>query len=158
MVPDEVDDTHTKGPKSVAADTVADKEVPEATKKEDGGQSSKSTDKKPTQKHSNRVSSGTQDGPVCYDRDILADGCKDKYPKDHISIHCVQRAGRVFFMSCFGMLKEEQKMSNIFFQTDITLVDGSTLQGGKWPSVPWYPDTPETGAFIQDLSWFIEIR
>ena len=57
----------------------------------------------------------------------------------------------------FSMLKEEQKMSNIFFHTDITLVDGSTLQGGKWPSVPWYPDTPETGAALRDLSWFIKI-
>ena len=48
-------------------------------------------------------------------------------------------------------------MSNIFFHMDVTLVDGSTLQGGEWPSVPWYPDTPETGAALQDLSWFIEI-
>ena len=36
-------------------------------------------------------------------------------------------------------------MSNIFFHMDVTLVDGSTLQGGEWLSVPWYPDTPETG-------------
>ena len=61
-------------------------------------------------------------------------------------------------MNGFGMLKEEQKMSGIFFHTDITIVDGSTLQGGEWPSVPWYPDTPETGAALQDLSWFIEIH
>ena len=56
--------------KPVVADTVAD-EVPEVTNKEDGGQTSKSMDKKPAQKHSNRASSGTQDGPVCYDRTSL---------------------------------------------------------------------------------------
>ena len=48
-------------------------------------------------------------------------------------------------------------MSDIYFHTDVTLVDGTTLQGGEWPSVPWYPDTPETGAALQDLSWFIKI-
>ena len=122
VVPDEVHDTQIEGLKPVEADTVADKEVPKATNKENG--------------------------PVCYDRDILADGHKDKYPKDHISIHCIQRAGRVLLMNCFGILKEEQKMSDIFFHTDVTLVNGSTLQGGEWPSVPWYPDTPETGAAL----------
>ena len=141
VVPDEVDDTQIKGSKPVEADTIVDKEVPEATNKEDGGQTSKSTDKKPAQQHSNRASSRTRDGPVCYDRGILTDGHKDKYPKDHISVHCIQRAGRVLLMSCFGMLKEEQKMSNIFFHMDVTLVDGSILQGSEWPSIPWYPDT-----------------
>ena len=29
---------------------------------------------------------------------------------------------------------------------DVTLGDGSILQGGEWPGVPWYPDMPETGA------------
>ena len=148
VVPDIVDDTQIEGSKPVEADTVADKEVPKATNKEDGGQTLKSVDKKPVQKHSNRASSGTQDSPVCYDRDILADGHKDKYPKDHISIHCIQRGGRVLLMNCFNMLKEEQKMSNIFFHTDVTLVNGSTLQGGKWPSIPWYPDTQETGVAL----------
>ena len=93
VVPDEVDATQIEGLKPVEADTIADKEVTEATNKEDGSQTAKSTDKKPAQKHHNRVSSGTRDGPVCYNRDILTDGCKDKYPKDHISVHCVQRAG-----------------------------------------------------------------
>ena len=123
MVVCEVDDTQIEGSKPVEADTVADQEVPEATTKEDGSQTSKSADKKPAHQHSNRASSRTQDCPVCYDRDILTDGHKDKYPKDYISIHCVQRAGRVLLMSCFGILKEEQKMSNIFFHPDITLVD-----------------------------------
>ena len=59
VVPDEVDDTQIEGSKPVKADTTADKEVPEATNKEHGGQTSKSTDKKPAQKHSNRASSGT---------------------------------------------------------------------------------------------------
>ena len=157
VVPDEAGDTQIEGSKPVEADTVAD-EVPEATNKKDGSQTLKSMDKKPAQKHSNRASSETQDGPVCYSWDILTDGHKDKYPKDHISIHCVQRGGRVLLISCFGMLKKEKKMSNIFFYTDITLVDGSTLQGGKWPSVHWHPDTSETGAALQDLSWFIKIN
>ena len=50
------------------------------------------------------------------------------------------------------------KMLNILFHTDVTLVDGLTLQGGEWPSVPWYPDTPITGAATQHLSWFIKIH
>ena len=61
-------------------------------------------------------------------------------------------------MNSFGMLKEEQKMSDIYFHTDITLFDGTTLQGSEWTSVPWYPDTPETGAALRDLSWFIKIH
>ena len=79
---------------------LTDNEVPKATNKEDGGQTSKSTDKKPIWKCRNGASSRSPDCPVCYDRDILADGQKDKYPKDHISIHCIQRAGRVLLMSC----------------------------------------------------------
>ena len=73
-------------------------------------------------------------------------------------MHCIQRAGRVFLMGCFDMHKEKQKMLNIFFHTDVTLVNRSTLQGGEWPSMPWYPDTLETGAALQDLSWFIKIH
>ena len=49
-------------------------------------------------------------------------------------------------MSSFNVLKDSQKMSDIYFHTDITLVDGSTPQGHEWPSVPYYPDTPEAGA------------
>ena len=102
VVPDEEDDTQMEGSKPVKADKVTDKEAPEATNKEDGSQTSKSMDKKPAEKHSNRASSGTRDGPVCYDRDILTDGHKEKYPKDHISVHCVQGAGQVLLMSCFA--------------------------------------------------------
>ena len=40
VVPDEVDDTQIKGSQPVEADTIADKEVPKATNKEDGGQTS----------------------------------------------------------------------------------------------------------------------
>ena len=65
VVPDKEDDTQMEGSKPVEADTVTDKEVPEATNREGGSQTLKSTDKKPAQKHSNRASSGTQDGPVC---------------------------------------------------------------------------------------------
>ena len=147
VVPDEVADTQIKGSKPAETISVADKEVPKATNKEDGSQTSKSAGKNPVRQHSNKASSGTRDGLVCYNWHILTDGCKDKYPKDHISVHCVQRAGRVL-MSCFDMLKEKQKMSNIFFHLDMTLANGSTLQGGKWPSVPWYPDTPETGVAL----------
>ena len=57
----------------------------------------------------------------------------------------------------FWHAHDGQRMSNIFFHMDVTLVNGSILQGGGWPSVPWYPDTPETGAATQDLSWFIKI-
>ena len=56
------------------------------------------------------------------------------------------------------MLKDSQKMSDIYFHTDITLVNGLTLQGGEWPSVPWYPDTPEAGAATIELSWLVKIH
>ena len=55
------------------------------------------------------------------------------------------------------MPPERQKISNIFFHTDITLTDGPTLQGGEWPGVPWYSDMPETGAALWDLSICREI-
>ena len=74
VVPDKVDDTQIEGSKPAEADTVADKEVTKATNKEEGGQTSKSMEKKPVHKCSNRASSGSQDGPVCYDRDILTNG------------------------------------------------------------------------------------
>ena len=51
-------------------------------------------------------------------------------------------------MHSFNMLKDSQKMSDIYFHTNVTLVNGSTLQGDKWPSVPWYPDIPEARAAI----------
>ena len=121
VVPDEVDDTQIEGSKPVEAIPVVDKEVPKATNKEDGSHTLKSADKDPARQHSNKTSSGIQDSLVCYDWDVLTDGCKDKYPKDHISMHCVQRAGRVLLMSCFDMLKEKQKMLNIFFHMDMTL-------------------------------------
>ena len=49
-------------------------------------------------------------------------------------------------MHSFDMLQDSQKLSDIYFHTDFTLIEGSTPQGGEWPSVPWYPDTLETGA------------
>ena len=58
VIPDEVDDAQIKGSKPAGIDTLPDNEVPEAINKEDGGQTSKSTDKKPIQKCSNRASSG----------------------------------------------------------------------------------------------------
>ena len=127
------------------------------TNKSGGSQASKSADKNLTHHSSNKTSSGTRDGPVCYNKSILTEGPQNKYPQDHISVHCVQQAGRVLLMNCFSMLCEKQKMSNIFFHMDVTLTDGSILQGGEWPGMPWYPDMPETGAALQDLSWFIKI-
>ena len=67
VVPDEVDE-------QVWADTLTDNEGQEATNKEDGGQTLEPTDKKPVQKYSNQASSGFWDGPVSYDKDILAKG------------------------------------------------------------------------------------
>ena len=145
VIPDEEDDTKIKNLKPTGNDMLPDNEGQEETNKEDGDQTAKPGDKKLVQKCGNQASSGSRDGPVSYDKDVLAKGRRTKYPKD-ISIHCIQRAGRVLLMSSFGMLKEGTKMLNIFFHTDITLVDGLTLQGGEWPSVPWYPDTLVTGA------------
>ena len=59
VVPDKVDDTQIEVSKPAKAGTLTDNEVPEATNKEDGSQTSKSTDKKPVQKCSNRASSGS---------------------------------------------------------------------------------------------------
>ena len=132
VVPDEVDDAQTEGSKLAGADPLPDNEGQEVTNKENDGKISKPTDKKPVQKCSNKASSGSQDDPVCYDKDIVTRGQKDKYPKDHISIHCIQQAGRVLLMHSFDMLKDSQK---IYFLTDVTLADGSTLQGGEWPSI-----------------------
>ena len=61
-------------------------------------------------------------------------------------------------MNCFGMLHEKQKVSDIIFHMDITLEDGLTLLGGKWPGMAWYPNMPEISAALQDLSWFIGIH
>ena len=49
-------------------------------------------------------------------------------------------------MSSFSMLKEGQKISDILSHMNIPLFDGSILQCGEWPSVPWNPDTPVTAA------------
>ena len=146
VVPDEVDDAQIEGLKPAGADTLIENEGQEATNKEADGQTSKPTDKKPVQKCSNQASSGSRDGPVSYEKKVLTKGQKMKYPKDHISVHCSQRAGRVLLMHSFDILQDSQKMSDIYFHTDVTLVDGLTQQGGEWPSVPWYPDTPEAGA------------
>ena len=54
VVPDEVDDAQIEGSKPVGANTITNNEGQEVTNKEDGGQTSKPTDKKPVQKCSNR--------------------------------------------------------------------------------------------------------
>ena len=132
VVPDKIDDAQVEGLKLVHADTLTNNEGQEVTNKEDGGQTSKPADKKPVQKCSNRALSGSQDGPVSYNKDVLSDGQKNKYPKDHISVHCVQRAGRrVLLMCSFDMLKDSLKMSDIYFHTDVTLTDGLTLQADE---------------------------
>ena len=66
VIPDEVDDTQVESSKPVRAISAADKEVQKATNKSGGSQTLKSADKNPTH-HSNKASSGTRDGPVCYD-------------------------------------------------------------------------------------------
>ena len=117
VIPDEVDDTLAESSGPVKAISVVDREVQKTTDKSDGGQTSKSVGKNPVCQHSDKALSGTQNGPVSYDQNFLTEGHKDKYPKDHISVHCVQWAGQIFLMSCFDMLPEGQKMSNIFFHT-----------------------------------------
>ena len=67
VVPDEVDDTQVESSKPVGAIFTADKEVQKATNKSGGSQTSKSVDKNPTGQPSNKASSETRDGPVCYD-------------------------------------------------------------------------------------------
>ena len=74
VVPDREEDAQMEGLKPAGADTLEDNEGHEETNKEDDGQTSKPADKKPVQKHSNRASSGSQDGPVSYDKDVLTKG------------------------------------------------------------------------------------
>ena len=148
VVPDEVDGTQVKSSKPVGVTSATGKKVQKVADKSGGSQTLKSVDKNPTGQPSNKALSGMRDGPVCYDRSTCAKGCRDKYPKDHISVHCVQWASCILLLSCFDMFPEKQKMSDIFFYMDVTLADGSALQGGKWLSVPWYPDTPEMGAAL----------
>ena len=59
VVPDEVDDAQIEGLKPAGADTLANNEGQEVNNKEDNGQTSKPTDKKPVQKCANRASSGS---------------------------------------------------------------------------------------------------
>ena len=59
VVPDKVDDTQVKSSKPGEAVSAADKEVPKASNKGGGSQTSKSVDKNPTHQHSNKASSGT---------------------------------------------------------------------------------------------------
>ena len=63
-----------EGLKPAGADTLADNKGQEETNKEDGGQTAKPADKKPVQKCGNRASSGSQDGPVSYNKDVLTKG------------------------------------------------------------------------------------
>ena len=50
-------------------------------------------------------------------------------------------------------MKRRQKKSDICFHTNILLKDGSTLQGGEWPSTSWYPDTPQRVCAIEDFPY-----
>ena len=95
----------------------------EENKKDDD----QTTDKKPAQKHGDQGPAGFRDSPISHDPKVLAEGQRRKYLQDHISVHCAQRAGRVLLLSWFGMLAENTKMSKIFFDTGVTLIDGSTL-------------------------------
>ena len=123
-----------------------------------GDQPVKPDDKKPVQKRDNRSTSGSCDGPVCHDKGTLAKGQKSKYPLNYISVQVTQRTGRVVLLNSFGLLKADQKKADIFFHMDVTLNDNTVVQGGEWPEVSWYPDTPLMGAPTQYLSWFIEVH
>ena len=74
VVPDEEDDTQIKTSKSAGDDTLPDNEGQEGTNKEDGNQTAKPVGKKPVQKYGNQASSGSQDGLVSFDKDILTTG------------------------------------------------------------------------------------
>ena len=65
-----------------------------------------------------------------------------------------QGASHEFFWYAQGWPEDVKHL----FHMDVTLVDGLILEGGEWPSVPWYPDTPLTGAATLGLSWFIKIH
>ena len=77
VVPDEVDDTQIEGLKPAEADSRRQGSS-KSYQQRGWWQTLKSMDKKPVHKCSNRASSGSQDGPVCYNRDIFADGQKDQ--------------------------------------------------------------------------------
>ena len=113
VIPDEVDNAPAKSLGPVEAISVIDREVQKTTDKSDGGQTSKSAGKNLTCQHSGKASSATRDRPVSYDRNFLTEGCKDKYLKDHIYLHCVQQAGRVLLISCFNMLPETENVKHI---------------------------------------------
>ena len=59
VITDEEDDAQMEGLKPAGGDTLTDNEGQEETNKEDDGQTLKPADKKPVQKCSNRVSSGS---------------------------------------------------------------------------------------------------
>ena len=44
------------------------------------------------QKSEKRSSSGSLGGPVSYDRHVLAEGQRVKYPKDQLTVQVIQRA------------------------------------------------------------------
>ena len=73
VVPDEEDGTQIETSKSTENKILQDNEGQEESNKEDGDQTVKSSDKKPVQK-CNRASSGSQDGPVSYNKDVLTKG------------------------------------------------------------------------------------
>ena len=92
VILDEVGDTLAKSSGPAKVVSTVNREV-QKTNKRDGGQTSKSVDKNLAHQHSDKALSGTWDGPVSYDQNFLAEGRKDRYLKDHISVHCVQWAG-----------------------------------------------------------------
>ena len=143
VIPDMLGNTPVKSSGPAKAISAVNREVQKITDKSDGGQTSKCVGKNQAHQHSDKALSGTQGRTVSYDQNFLTKGHKDKYPKEHIAVHCVQWASQVLLMSCFDMLPEGQKMLPIFFHTDVTLTDGSTLLGGELPGVSWYPDMPE---------------
>ena len=73
MIPDE-DDAQMEDSKPAGANTLTDNEGQQETNKEDGDQTAKPADEKTVQKCGKWASSGSQDGPVTYDKNILTKG------------------------------------------------------------------------------------
>ena len=74
VVPDKEDDTQIKTSRSAGDNMLQDNEGQEETNKEDGDQAAKPDDKKPVGMPGTQPSSGSQDGLVSVDRDVLTKG------------------------------------------------------------------------------------
>ena len=90
----------------------------EAGEEDSANQTKESDDKTQGNECANRSSSGPRDGPVSYDKDVLAEGQRNKYPYNKKSVQVIQQAGKAFLLDAFDLLKETQKKSDIHFHLD----------------------------------------